>query len=357
MFTQELTWRWAFYINLAVDGACLIVITFLLDLYSPWITLFEGLRSVDWLGIVTITGATTMLLLGLQLGGVLYPWNSARVICLLLFSGIIYGIFILTQYLSPSPIVPLSIFSHPSNLSALAVCFFDAFVINSIVYTMPLYFQAVLRQTPLQSGILMLAFAIPLSTTSACSGWIMERTGRFLEMLRLGLVLITLGVGLFISLPPYIDYGKIIPYLIIPGIGFGPNFHAPLLALQTKLKDEDVALGTATFGFVRMLSGAMGIVFGQIAYQSRMHEHIKELVNAGIEERLIQAMEKGSTISGSIAIGGLSATQIGVVRGAMIDSLRRAWILYTVTSFVGLLTSLGITKTKLVDNNRATIEE
>jgi hypothetical protein len=72
----------------------------------------------------------------------------------------------------------------------------------------------------------------------------------------------TLGVGLLISLDALLDLRKIIGILIVIGLGFGPNFGAPLIALQTRIQESDIATGTAAFGFVRMVSGAIGLVVG-----------------------------------------------------------------------------------------------
>ena len=47
--------------------------------------MWEGLKAVDWLGSLTIVGGTLMLLLGLEFGGVARPWDSATVICLIVF--------------------------------------------------------------------------------------------------------------------------------------------------------------------------------------------------------------------------------------------------------------------------------
>ena len=217
------------------DGVAALVLLIWLDVHNPRTPFLEGLRSIDWLGSVTVAGATVMLLLGLQYGGVQYAWNSATVICMLVFGVLTFGVFFTTQFkLSPSPIMPFSIFGHTHNLCALAVCFFDAFVFNAVAYFMPLYFQTVLGATPLQSGVWMLALAIPLAIISATAGFLMHKSGRYLELLRGGLLLMTIGLGLCINFPSYTSWPRIIAFLVIIGIGFGPNFHAPLIALDRK---------------------------------------------------------------------------------------------------------------------------
>ncbi|KAF2404260.1 hypothetical protein EJ06DRAFT_194348 [Trichodelitschia bisporula] len=345
-FTEKLSWRWCFWINLPADGMAALVLLFFLDIHTPKVPLMAGLRSIDWLGAFTMAGATVMLLLGLQFGGVTYAWSSATVVCLLVFSALTFALFFAAQFkLSPSPIMPFSIFAHRSNLAALAVCATDALVFNSVAYFLPLYFQSVLAASPLQSGTWMLALAIPLSIFSASAGWIMQKTGRYLELLRGGMALMTLGLGLFIMLPPHLDWSRVIPFLVLVGIGFGPNFMAPLIALQTRLPPADVALGTATFGFVRMLSGAVGVVLGQVVFQSQMERQFDRLREAGIGESIVEALARGGAIAEAPAR--LTDVQDELVRSVKTGSMAKMWILFTVVSGIGLLASFGISKVKL----------
>jgi hypothetical protein len=331
------------------DGFAALIIFLFLDIHTPKTPLLQGLRSIDWLGSITVAGATVMLLLGLQFGGTTYSWASATVVCLLVFSIITFALFFTAQFkLSPSPIMPFRIFSRLSNLSALAVCFCDAMIFNSVAYFVPLYFQTVLGASPLKAGTWMLALAIPLAVFSASAGWIMEKTGRYLELLRGGLLLMTVGLGLFINFPEYLSWPRIICFLVIVGIGFGPNFHAPLIALQTHLEPKDVGAGTSTFGFVRMLSGAIGVVLGQVIFQSQMRVHADSLIDAGVPLNLVVELTRGSTISTSTGFDlGLTSVQNFLVRQSKTQSLSKMWILYTIISALGFLASLGIRKKAL----------
>lgn len=243
--------------------------------------------------------------------------------------------------------MPLRIFKDLSNLSALGVCACDALVFNSVAYFLPLYFQLVLEASPSTSGLYMLSIAIPLALISFFSGYIINHTGRFLEVLQSGLFLMTLGVGLLISLDSTLDLGKIIGILIIIGIGFGPNFHAPLIALQTRIQDNDLATGTAAFGFVRMVSGAIGVVVGQVVFQALMKRHFIDFIVSGISYTLADRLGGGEAISEANAVKGLPDVQKMVARGGMTSSLKGTWIFYTVVSAAGLAVSFGIKRTKL----------
>jgi MFS family permease len=129
--------------------------------------------------------------------------------------------------------MPLDLFSKRSNLAALATCFFHAFVFISGSYFLPLYFQAVLGATPILSGVYLLPTALSLSFLSAFTGIFIKKTGQYLPMIWSGMILMTLGFGLFIDFDVNTSWAKIIIFQIIAGIGVGPNFQSPLIALQS----------------------------------------------------------------------------------------------------------------------------
>jgi MFS family permease len=350
IFAQQLNWRVCFYINIPIVSLSSIVLHFTLHLRNPRTALMKGLASLDWLGTFTIMTATILLLVGLQTGSTSSYVRAPVVTCLLL-GCLAYVAFPFTQWWEDdrggSPIMPIRIFKDVSNVSALGVCACDALVFNSVAYFLPLYFQIVLGQSPTVAGLYMLAIAIPLATISFASGHFIEKTGRFLEVLQAGLSLMTLGVGLLISLDASPHLGKIIGILIVIGLGFGPNFGAPLIALQTRIQESDIATGTAAFGFVRMVSGAIGLVIGQVIFQLLMVPHHRSFVDSGISENTATALAGGEAISQAMAVKGLSGVQMMVVREGFMGALRGAWSFYAVIGAVGLLVSFGIKRTKL----------
>ena len=254
--------------------------------------LHVGLQAIDWAGSVSICAATLLLLIGLQLGGQSYAWASPLVVGLIVSGMLSYISFFLAQWkISPRPVMPLNMFDDISNVCALAVCACDGLVFNSVAYFLPLYFQAVLQAAPALSGVWMLALAVPLAVASLTAGFVMERSGRYLELLRGGLMLMVLGLGLFIDFPAYRSYVRLVLFLAVLGLGFGPNFHAPLLALQTRIRPADLAAGTATFGFVRMVSGAVGVVLGQVVFQGCMRASLGRFQDAGVPTDLGQVVD------------------------------------------------------------------
>jgi hypothetical protein len=305
-----------------------------------------------------------MLLLGLEFGGVTYPWSSATVICLIVFGILIAGLFVLNEWkFARYPVIPLRIFKFRSNIASLGVCFCHGFVFIAGTYYLPLYFQAVLGATPLLSGVYLLPFALSLSFCSGATGVFIKKTGKYLPPIWFGLIIMTLGFGLFIDLPFRPSWAKIILFQIVAGIGVGPNFQSPLLALQTMVAPRDIATATATFGFTRNLSTSISVVIGGVVFQNEMQKRYAGLVTA-LGPTLASALSGSSAGANVGIVSQLPAAQREIARRAFYDSLKAMWIMYVAFAALGCVISLliaqnvlskehGVVKTGLAEQEKA----
>lgn len=246
-FASLVSWRWCFWINLPIIGVAFILILLFLDIRHENTTFMEGFKAIDWLGIFTFLGFTLMLLLGLDFGGNLFPWDSAKVIALLVVGGVMIFAFIYSEAkVARYPLIPLGLFKNWSNLAALSVTFFHGFVsirplkndgseadIHSQVfiaaeYYMPLFLQSVLEASPIRSGVLLLPFILTGAVAGVICGFIIHRTGRFIEIMWVGTAFLCLGFGLFIRFTPETSTAEVVGFQVIGGIGSGVLFEAPL---------------------------------------------------------------------------------------------------------------------------------
>ncbi|KAI9047867.1 hypothetical protein LZ554_008575 [Drepanopeziza brunnea f. sp. 'monogermtubi'] len=339
VFTEKVSWRWCFYINLPITGIVTILLFFFLHLHNPRTPVWDGLKAVDWVGSLTIVGGTLMLLLGLVFGGVTHPWDSATVICLIVFGVVVAGLFVLNEWkLARYPLMPIRIFKHRSNIASLGVCFCHGFVFIAGTYYAPLYFQAVLGATPLLSGVYLLPFAMSLSITSALAGVFIKKTGKYIPMIWSGMFVLVLGFGLFIDFPRHPGWAKIILYQIVAGIGVGPNFQSPLLALQAMIAPRDIATATATFGFTRNLATSISVVIGGVVFQNEMQKRYPALL-AALGPEMAASLSGGSAGASVGLVAQLPNAQREIARDAFYESLRSMWIMYVAFAALGLVCS------------------
>lgn len=355
-FTEYASWHWCFYVNLPFCGIAFVIIFFFLNLETPKTPFLEGIRAIDWIGVLLSLGSTLLFLLGLSFGGVTDPWRSATVICLIVFGFFGWAVFFGWE-ISPFvnyPLLPVDIFRRISNLAILGVCFVQSYVFIASAYYLPLYFQGALGATPILSGVYLLPTAVSLSVASIGTGMYMRKTGQYIIPMYIGFVLQLLGYGLFISLGSEANWPKIILYQVIAGVGVGPNFQAPMVALQSFIAPREVAAATSCFAFTRNLAGAVSIVIGQVVFQNQIKSHSHEIINAVGPDvgRRLDSPAAGANIG---LVKGLPYAQRRVVHIAFADSLRDLWIMYTAVSAVAILIMPFIgSKKKLTDEHKET---
>lgn len=319
--------------------AVFLLLLFTLELETPKIPVWEGLKAVDWSGSALIAGATLMLLLGLNFGGVNYPWDSAMVLCLIVFGAVVGAIFVVNEWkLARYPIIPLYLFRQRYRIASFAVCFCHGFVFMGEAYYIPLYFQAVLGTSPLISGVYLLPFILSLTIMAAFTGFFIQKTGNYIITVYVGLTLLTLGIGLLIDLDVETDWVKIILFQIVAGMGVGLNFEGPLLSMQATIALEDVATATATFSFVRSISTAISIVIGGVVFQNQMVNEGPQLV-AGLGPELASQLGGGNAAANIGIIGTLAPAQQVIVRQAFYNSIRSMWIMVSILRILSLETS------------------
>ena len=329
------------------DGLAFLIILFFLDIEIPKTPIFEGLKAIDWIGVITSTGGTIMFLLGLEYGGVTFPWSSATVVCLIVFGLVTIALFFLNEWkLAHYPVMPLRIFKDQSNIASLGVCFFHGFVFISGAYYLPLYFQAVLGASPILSGVYLFPFVISLSFVSMFAGIFIKKTGQYLPPIWFGLFFMTLGFGLYIDIPSTRTWGRIFPFQIIAGIGVGPNFQSPLIALQSWVQPRDIATATATFGFTRNIATSVSVVIGGVIFQNRMAAQRDTLVKA-VGPEFGNVLAGGGATGATQLVGRLPPAQKAVVADVYTKSLRTMWIFYVCMAAAGLATSFLIKKKTL----------
>ncbi|KAL5041737.1 hypothetical protein BDW71DRAFT_162323 [Aspergillus fruticulosus] len=346
-FTTSVTWRWCFYLNLPIGGFSFLVLFFFLKVDSPKTPLMAGLKTIDWSGTLFIVGGTLMFLFGLQFGGVNYPWDSATVLCLIIFGLATYALAMLNEWkIARYPVIPIRLFSNWHNVLVLLICFLHSLVFMGGSYYLPFYFQSVLLVSPILSGVYVLPQVLSLSVLSAMTGILIKKTGRYREIIVAAFVFLTLGYGLLIDLKPYASWPRLIIYQLIAGIGTGPLFQAPLVALQANIHPSDMAAGTATFSFLRQVSAAISIVIGTVIYQNMLIDKASTIA-AAVGSETAQSLQNSFATNNHDLIHSLPVGQKRVVLSAFTFALSRIWIFYAAMAGVGLIVSIFVRPVEL----------
>ncbi|RHZ50111.1 hypothetical protein Glove_505g7 [Diversispora epigaea] len=268
LFSDHLTWRWIFYINIPLGALITIFIILLLNIPSPPGSLEEKLKRVDWLGTLLIAISTISFLLPLQYGGIEHSWNSPLVITLLILGVLGFVAFVYVEtFISIEPIVPVKLFKDRTIVACFALNFFYSVGLYENIFYVPLFFQMVDGDSATKSGTKLFSYVLGAVVSAIITGQIISRTpGHSYKIICvMGGALMTIGGGLTFGFNEDTNSRDQVGYLLISGLGAGSVFQTGLLAAQAMVKLEDIATVTSLITFFRSLGSLIGLsIFSSI---------------------------------------------------------------------------------------------
>jgi hypothetical protein len=295
-----------------------------------------------------------MFLLGLDFGGVTHPWKSAVVICLIVSGLATYLIFGIYERFAKYPIIPRRMFGTVSLVSPFAVVFCHGACFIAPVFFLPLYFQTVLGATPILSGVWLFPLAFSFTAFGIIMGIVIQRTGKYLWIIRGIMALLTLALGIMITFDSSRNWGKIVVLQILLAWGIGANMQTLVICVQALVAPEDIGVATGTLNFIRNLATANSVVLGQVVFQGVFSTHSEDLVASGIPRNIVSRLLNGGAIGGSNVSDSFTPVQLDVYKAAVADALSKMWILYTGICFAGFAISFGIQKKELLTSHETT---
>ncbi|KAI1183938.1 MFS general substrate transporter [Nemania serpens] len=320
--TQNVTWRWCFYINLPIGGAAAAVFFILVHL-KPDETekkpITEKLQSLDVLGLTLFAGSITMLLLALQWGGVQYAWSSSVVVGLLVGFGVTFIVFVIWMLnRGENALIPPRIFTVNRNPALIcAAAFFVNGPFQIVIYWLPVWFQGVLRVTPTQSGINFFPTVIADVLAAFLGTALVTQLGWWNPFLLFSEAFVAIGGGLLTTMYPTISSGHWIGYQIFGGIGYSLASNLSHTAMQSSLPQDLVALGSSTLLSIISMSCAIFIAIGQAIFQRQLQNNlgsvvggdvVKDIINSGVTD--LSSLVSASDLPTVIQKYSLSVTQV-----------------------------------------------
>lgn len=276
-FTDSLSWRWIFYINLPVGIVALVVTSAVLNL--PFA---RRNHRIDYLGAGLLVGAVTSFLLVTVWGGSEFAWSSATIILLTLGGLVLLGAFLFQERRAAEPILPLNLFRNSVFAVASAISALVGLTMFSAMIFLPLYFQIVTGASATRSGLLMLPLMAGLMTTSIGSGRVISHTGKYRIFPILGGAVSFLGLLLLSRIDVDTSRGETAVYMLITGAGIGLTMQTLILAVQNVVPHEDMGAATSGVTFFRSMGGAFGVAIFGTVLNNRLDHYVPRNVPADI---------------------------------------------------------------------------
>lgn len=347
LFTDHLTWRWAFYVNVPI--AIVVVVAAARTIPS---VRAAGRPVIDYLGIALVAVGASALILGTSWGGNEYAWGSPVIIGLFAGGLVALALFCAVELRAREPMLPMRLFGNPVFAVCSILSFIVGFAMLGAMIYLPTYLQYVDGDSATLSGVRTLPLVVGLLAASVFSGNVVSKTGHYRLFPVAGSLVMAAGLFLLSRMGPDSGVWRESLFMLVLGIGIGLSMQVLTIAVQNTVDYSD--LGTATSGvtFFRTLGSSFGTaVFGTI-YANALRPNLTQ----GIE-RAVRAGGDPATLAGASespqAVHALPAAQTAPLAQAYADTLHTVFLWTVPVALLGFVVSLFLKQVKLRDSARA----
>ena len=260
VFSDDLSWRWIFYINIPVGIVALIAV-------AAYLQLPKAARSghVDGTGAALVAAFTTAVLLVTSWGGTQHPWTSPVILALIGVAGVALAGYVLVERRVAEPMTPLYLFRSSIFVISAAQFLMATMVLFVAMLYIPSFLQVVQHKSAFTAGLYVVPLLVGLVAATAIAGPVIARTGHYKIYPVIGAIL-TGGSMWALSLANQTSaaLALILP-MIFAGAGVGLFVQVAVLAGQNAIEYRHLGVATGALNFFKSVGGAFGAaIFGAI---------------------------------------------------------------------------------------------
>jgi EmrB/QacA subfamily drug resistance transporter len=269
-FTDHVSWRWIFYINLPIGVVAFAIIAAGLKLPTTRVQ-----HVIDYPGAALLIGGLGCLLLDTEWGGNVYPWGSAQTVGLAAAGVALLVVFGWWERRSPEPILPLHLFGNANFTLTVTAAFIVGMGMMGAMVFLALLMQIVKGHSATSAGLLMTPVMGGVLTSSVWSGRRITKTGRYKAAPIVGMSLMALGFLLLAQVGPGTSQWAIAGAMLIAGTGMG--FVGPVLVIvvQNAVQHRHLGTATAAVSFLREMGGAVGVAAFGALFDARLARYFR----------------------------------------------------------------------------------
>ncbi|MFE0903721.1 MFS transporter [Streptomyces rochei] len=346
-FTDHLSWRWCFYINVPFGLVTMAVVAVVLKLPKP-----RAKPRLDVLGALLLAAASTCLVLLTSWGGTEYAWGSEVILGLAAGAVAATVLFLVAEHFAPEPVIPLRLFRDSVfNVTGLVGLVIGVALFGAASY-LPTFLQMVDGATATESGLLMLPMMGGIVGASIISGQLISRTGHYRSHPILGSALSVVGMWLLSRLDadtPRLHYSI---WMAVLGAGIGMVMPVLVLAVQNSVRPTDLGTATSANNYFRQIGGSVGAAIFGTLFADRLTDSLADRVPAEAGASLPEA----EAITPQL-VHSLPPALRDAYIGAYADAMPRIFLYLVPVLALGLLIAFFLKEKPLVSHNAPVTEQ
>ncbi len=331
--TDQISWRWVFFINLPIGVAAALIIGFALK--EPKLT---KKPVIDYLGAISLMAAISILMLALvEGGGSLF---SAEHLLLFIGGALLLVLFGWVETRAVDPIIPFQLFRNRTVGVSVGAGFLAGIAMFGGISFIPLFAQGSLGMTATKAGSLITPLMLSWITMSIVGGRLLLKVS-YRTITIIGFIIMTSGF-VFLSMfgreePVY----RLYIALVLIGMGLGLTMLTLLIAVQQAVERHQLGTATSLNQFSRAIGGAFGVaVMGAVLTAGLATQLQRAAVGDDSVLTTEQATSYASNPNALIepqARAGLPPATLAVLQESMAGAIRPVFWVGAGVSFLALL--------------------
>ncbi len=346
--TDNLSWRWVFYVNIPLGLVALATITMVLPASQP-----RGAgRKLDYLGAIALAGTVAPLLLGFSWAGNEYSWGAPPVVGCFAFSAAMLAVLLIIEMNAPEPIVPLRLFRNRIYTVAIAATFISGVGLYAGSIYIPLFMQGVLHFSATNAGLVTTPMMVAMVFGSLIGGQVVSRTGKYKWISVFGMSVSATGMYMLSMLSASSSQARGMMDMAVLGFGLGFTIPTLTLAAQNAVPYSMLGVVSAFTQFARSVGGTIGVAIMGSVMTRQLDSHLAGGLSPEVQQRapapLLEALKSPRVLLDSHALNMLHDEGFVPIFGADADRLFNGTIASMKTALAASITDIFFISTMIM---------
>ncbi|KAF7563662.1 hypothetical protein G7046_g477 [Stylonectria norvegica] len=341
VFAEQVGWQWLGWINLITVAVTGVLAFFFLHLTPIEGDIKDKLRKLDWAGFALFTVIGTAIALPLSWADTLYAWGSWQTIVPLVIGILLLIPFGFIEKRAEVPMIPYQIFDNISIVTGTVSGFLYGSLMNPILLYLPLFFQAVYLETPIEAARSILPLCCLLVAMSIIVSIIIDWSRKYRFALWAGWVLTTLFLGLNYTIGANSSRAHAYAFQALLGAGLGTSLMATMITVLASVKrvDEE-GLAAGMLVTARFVGSLLGLAICSTVFSSMFDKGLSSLTDLPEQIAVLEDASQAVGFIPRLRDITVSDDIMKVVIGAYEEAFQTIWVV--LAAFSGLAAALSV---------------
>jgi EmrB/QacA subfamily drug resistance transporter len=314
---DQASWRWIFFINLPLGFLAVLAAQRLLPEARPQLG-----QRLDLRGLALLSPGIAVFLYGMSEAGNQGGFGNTRsVAAAALGLAFVLAFVGHARTRGKTALIDLSLFARRGFATAAATNFLLGIALFGSLILLPLYYQVVRHESPLQTGLLLVPQGLGAALAMPLAGWLTDKIGARV-VVSAGMVLALVGTLAYTQVGAGTSYLYLAGALLVIGAGLGSTIMPSMAAAFQTLSREETPRATSALNAIQRIAGAIGTALMAIILQRAIAANLPGL-HGGIQGMAALSEEQRAHAAPALAdaFGTTFWVGVGLIALALVPAL------------------------------------